>query len=72
MLIDNKPWDASITYEQDHKHSKFLTKEDSLILKVGPQDSYWRFKFENTRRKNIIDHYQSLHFLKHETMPTFK
>lgn len=71
-MIRNRPWDASFTYEVDHKQSKFLAKEKSYILKLGPESSNWRFKLESTRRKNCIEHYSSREFLENESVHTYK
>jgi hypothetical protein len=71
-LPNDHHWDAELGFEVDTKQSKFLAQERSYTLKVGPQGSKWRFRLENTRRKNAIDNYASREYLRDETMPTYK
>jgi hypothetical protein len=59
-------------YEVDTRQSKFMAQEESYTFKLGPQASKWRFRLENTHRKNAIDSFASYEYLKNETMPTLK
>ena len=58
--------------EIDHKVSKFLALEKSLMMKFGLLGSKWRFKLDHTLRKNMIDQFQSREFLRDEIMMTYK
>ena len=64
--------DVDLSYEIDHKQSKFISKENSLILRAGREGSKWKVKFEGTQRKNLIDPYSSREYLKNEIMLNYK
>ena len=68
----NKEWIIDYTFEYDHKESKFLSRERSNVLSIGPSNSYWSVKFENTMRKNIIEKYSSRDFIRNESMHSLK
>jgi len=53
--VNNDSYDAELSYEYDHKQTKFISKEKSLILRLGKSDSNWKVKFDTTHRKNLID-----------------
>lgn len=65
-------YDAEISFEEETKQAKFMTKERSFIFKAGQKDSPFRLKLETTRRKNAIDSFASREYLRDETMPTYK
>jgi hypothetical protein len=48
FFVNNKAYDAQVAYEYDYKQYKFVSKEKSLIFKVGPADSNWKLKFDGT------------------------
>lgn len=64
--------DVDLSLETDHKQSKFITKENSIIFRVGPEESKWKLKLEGTQRKNLIDPHSSREYLRDETMTTYK
>ncbi|CDW88002.1 UNKNOWN [Stylonychia lemnae] len=68
FFVDNQSYDAELSYEYDHKQSKFISKEKSLIMKLGKSDSNWKLKLDTTHRKNLIDKFSSKEYLKDEIM----
>lgn len=72
FFILNDSYDTEFSYEYDHKQSKFIAKEKSLIFKVGPSGSNWKLKFDGTQRKNLIDKYSSKEYLTEEIMLSYK
>lgn len=71
-FTESEPWDAEFQFDLDHKQSKFLSRERNVVLRLGPQASPWRLKFEGAMRKNITDYYASREFIKNETLISYK
>jgi hypothetical protein len=70
--IEKRDWEINYGFEYDHKESKFLSREKSHTLSIGPADSKWSVKFEHAARKNIIEKYSSREFIKNESLNTVK
>lgn len=61
-----------MNYEKDLKQNKFLSRENSLILRLNHTDWPFTLKLESTKRKNFFDYYASKELLHDELLPTTK